>query len=157
MAILTIWSDKKVENAELEFLKQLSEYMAFTEDDLENSMIAIEGFVLEHWKELDKLQNKKDYNTVSEQFIGRMIKVAEKNKNRLIREVQGKAELMDLIRKAKSTELSEAEKAQLHELLIFVLKTIPTFVIISLPQQFLTLPILLQILPKKLFAESLND
>jgi len=157
MAILTIWSDKKVENAELEFLKRLSEYMGFTEDDLENSMIAIEGFVLEHWKELDKLQNKKDYNTVSEQFIGRMIKVAEKNKNRLIREVQGKAELMDLIRKAKSTELSEAEKTQLHELLIFVLKTIPTFVIISLPQQFLTLPILLQILPKNLFAESLND
>lgn len=156
MAILTIWSDKKVEEAELEFLKKLCQYMGFTEEDLENSMIAIEGFVLEHWEDLNKLQNKQDYKQVSEQFIGRMSKIAYRNKNRLIREVQGREELMELLRKAKSSELAEEEKVHLKELLIFVLKTIPALVIISLPRQFLTLPILLKILPKDFFAESLN-
>lgn len=156
MAILTIWSDKKVENSELQFLKKLCEYLGFSEEDLENSMMAIEGFVLEHWTELDKLQNKQDYQRVSDQFIGRMSKIADRNKNRLIREVQGRLELMELLRRAKSSELSEAEKINLQELLIFVLKTIPTLVIISLPQQFLTLPILLKILPKDFFADSLN-
>jgi hypothetical protein len=63
---------------------------------------------------------------------------------------------MDLLRRAKSSELEDGEKARLQELLIFVLKTIPTLVIISLPQHFLTLPMLLKILPKDFFAESLN-
>ena len=155
MAILTIWSDKRVEEAELLFLKILCQYMGFTEDDLENSMIAIEGFVLEHWEDLNKLQNKQDYKQVSEQFIGRMSKIADRNKDRLIREVQGREELMELLRKAKSGQLTEEEKVNLQGLLIFVLKTVPTLVIISLPQQFLTLPILLKILPKDFFADSL--
>lgn len=156
IAILTIWSDKKVEEMELGFLKRLCEYMGFTEDDLENSMIAIEGFVLEHWEELNQLQNKQDYQQVSEQFIGRMAKIADKNKNRLIRETQDRDELMELLIKARSNELNETDQARLKDLLIFVLKTIPTLVIISLPQHFLTLPILLKILPKDFFAESLN-
>jgi hypothetical protein len=60
---------------------------------------------------------------------------------------------MSLLLKAKSAELSEEEKAKMQHELIVVLKTIPTFVIISLPQRFLTLPILMKILPKNFFAE----
>jgi hypothetical protein len=41
----------------------------------------------------------------------------------------------------------------LQSMLITVLKSIPTFVIISLPQRFLTLPILMKILPKNFFTE----
>jgi len=156
MAILTIWADKKVEEEELAFLKRLCDYMGFNEDDLENSMIAIEGFVLEHWEDLNTLQNKQDYEQVSAQFIARMSRIADKNRNRLIREVQDREDLMELLRKAKSNELNDKEKVRLQELLIFVLKTIPTLVIISLPQHFLTLPILLKILPKDFFAETLQ-
>jgi hypothetical protein len=156
MAILTIWADKKVEEAELAFLKLLCDYMGFTEDDLENSMIAIEGFVLEHWDHLNQLQNKQDYQQVSAQFIARMSKIAGKNRNRLIREVQGRDDLMELLQKAKASELNDKERVHLQELLIFVLKTIPTLVIISLPQHFLTLPILLKILPKDFFAKSME-
>lgn len=157
MAILTIWADKKVEERELAFLKELCDYMGFTEDDLENSMIAIEGFVLEHWEQLSQLANKQDYQQVSTQFIARMSRIADKNRNRLIRAVQERAELMELLRKARSSELNDKEKAELQELLIVVLKTIPTLVIISLPQHFLTLPILLKILPTDFFAESLQE
>lgn len=153
MAILTVWSDKRVEDIEIGFLKGLSEYLGFTEDDLENSMMAVEGFVLEHWDQLNTLQNKKDYNQVSEQFIKRVSRVADNNKSRLIKEVQGSEELMKLLKKAKSNELTEAEREEIQKELILVLKTIPTFVIISLPQRFLTLPILMKILPKNFFSE----
>ncbi|MCX8491503.1 MAG: hypothetical protein ORN54_10590 [Cyclobacteriaceae bacterium] len=50
MAILTIWADKKIDENEHAFLKRLCSHLMFSEDDLENSMMAIEGFVLEHWK-----------------------------------------------------------------------------------------------------------
>lgn len=156
IAILTIWSDKRVEDIEVNFLKRFCEYLGFSADDLENSMMAIEGFVLEHWEQLNTLQNKKEFSQVSEQFISRMARITGNNKNRLLKEVQDSEELMNLLRKAKSNEMTEAEKNHMKELLISVLKTIPTFVIISLPQRFLTLPILLKVLPNDFFAESLR-
>ncbi|MBS1491690.1 MAG: hypothetical protein JSS93_14275 [Bacteroidetes bacterium] len=153
IAILTIWSDKRVEAQELDFLKRLCNYLNFNDDDLENSMMAIEGFVLEHWNDLDYLQNKKDFQQVSEQFIKRLSKITDNNKNRLVKEVQDSRELMMLLRKSKSNELTVEEKEHMQKLLITALKTIPTFVIISLPQRFLTLPILLKILPGNFFNE----
>jgi hypothetical protein len=67
--------------------------------------------------------------------------------------VQESEELMALINKAKSQELTEDEKNHMQHLLIVVLKTMPTFVIISLPQRFLTLPMLMKILPQDFFTE----
>lgn len=154
VAILTIWSDKKVEQTELDFITRFCNYLGFSEEDLENSMIAIEGFVLEHWEQLDFLQNKQDYHEISEQFIKRVSKITEKNKHRLMKELQDSDVIVELLKKAKANELSPDEKEKMRKILIHMLKTIPTFVIISLPQRFLTLPILLKILPKNIFAES---
>ena len=153
MAILTIWADKKVEGSEQDFLKRFCIHLGFTESDLENSMMALEGFVLEHWGKLDYLQNKQDYNEVSDRFIKRMSQVAGSNENKLLKEVQESSELMDLLKKAKANELTEQEKNRMQGLLIQVMKTIPTFAIISLPQRFLTLPILLKILPGNFFSK----
>lgn len=153
IAILTIWSDKKVEGDEQEFLKKLCSYMGFSDDDMENSLMAIEGFVLEHWNELDYLQGKQEYQQVSEQFIKRLSKITDNNKNRLLKQVQESEVLMQLLRKSKSSALTEDEKIEMQKHLIVVLRTIPTFVIISLPQRFLTLPMLLKILPANFFAE----
>jgi len=153
IAILTIWADKRVEDSEMDFLKRLSIHLGFSNDDLENSIMAIEGFVLEHWDQLNTLQNKQDYHEVSERFVSRMSKITGTHKNRLIKEVQDSKELMNLLVKAKSTELTEEEKKKMQEMLIFILKSIPTFVIIALPQRFLTLPMLLKILPQNFFAE----
>jgi tellurite resistance protein len=153
IAILTIWSDKKVEETEFDFLRKLCSFLGFSDDDLENSMMAIEGFVLEHWNDLDYLQNKQDFQQVSEQFIRRLSRITDNNKNRLVKEVQDSDELMRLIKRSKASELTNEEKIRMQKLLIVVLKTVPTFVIISLPQRFLTLPILLKILPNNFFAE----
>jgi hypothetical protein len=156
MAVLTIWADKRVEQGELDFLKRFSIHLGFGEEDLENSLIAIEGFVLEHWEQLGHLQNKQDYNMVSEQFIKRVARIAEKNKGRLMKELQESEEMMTLLKKARSNELTLAEKEKMRTELIAILKKVPTFVIISLPQKFLTLPILLKILPRNIFSEGIN-
>ncbi|HMV07820.1 MAG TPA: hypothetical protein PK325_02380 [Cyclobacteriaceae bacterium] len=155
IAILTTWADKKVEQAEHNFMKRFCSYLGLSEDDLDNSLIAIEGFVLEHWEQLDYLQDKQDYKQVSEDFISRISKIAEKNKTRLIKEIQDREEVVGLLKKARTEELSPEENEHIRHELIVILKTIPTFVIISLPQRFLTLPVLMKILPKNLFTEEL--
>ena len=157
IAILTIWADKKVEQAELDFLKRFCHYLGFSDDDLENSMIAIEGFVLEHWQQLEYLQDKQDFQQVSEKFIQRVSNLARKNKTRLIKSMAEDEVVFKLIKKARTTELTESEKDRVREVLIKMLKTLPSFVIIALPQKFLTLPILLKILPKNIFAEDVKE
>lgn len=157
VAILTIWSDKRVEQEELDFLKRFCHYLGFTDEDLENSMIAIEGFVLEHWDQLEYLQDAQDYEKVSNQFIKRMSKVAEKNKSRILKGINENEVVLRLLKKARASELNEDEKEQVRLELIKMLKTMPSFVIVSLPQRFLTLPILLKILPRNLFAEGIKE
>jgi hypothetical protein len=66
-------------------------------------------------------------------------------------------EAFKLIKKARTTELTDAEKERVRHVLINMLKTLPSFVIIALPQKFLTLPMLLKILPKNIFAEGVRD
>lgn len=157
VAILTIWSDKRVEQEELDFLRRFCHYLGFTDDDLEYSMIAIEGFVLEHWSQLEYLQDAKDYEKVSNQFINRMSQVAEKNKGRILKSINENAQVLTLLKKARANELSEDEKEQVRLELVKMLKAIPNFVIVSLPQKFLTLPVLLKILPRNLFAEGIKE
>jgi tellurite resistance protein len=156
VGILTIWADKKVEQDELDFLKKFCHYLGFSDDDLENSMMAIEGFVLEHWDKLEYLQDKQDYQHVSEQFINRVAKVTEKNKSRLIKSISENERILTLMRKAGSSELTQEEKEGVRVELIKMLKTIPAFVIVALPEKFLSLPVLLKILPRNLFADSLK-
>lgn len=153
IAILTIWADRQMDNSELAFLKLLSKYLGFSEEDLENSQLAIEGFVLEHWEHLSYLQNKQNYDQISNRFVERMTRVTQANKSRLLSEVRASEELMEILKNARSRELTDFEKEKLQQLLIQALKTIPTFVIIALPQHYLTLPILLKILPANFFAE----
>jgi len=156
IAILTLWADRKMEDEELVFLRRFCRYLNFSEEDLDNSMIAVEGFVLEHWNQLSRLQSNHDFQQVSEQFIQRVSALAEKNKGRLMKELEESEDVLSLIKKAKSNELTLSEKERMRTELIHILRTIPTFVIVSLPQRFLTLPILLKILPRNLFAEGVN-
>ena len=156
VAILTIWADKKVEQVELDFLAQFAAYLGFNEDDLENSMISIEGFMLDHWGELEYVQDKQDFEHVGEQFVKRVARLAEKNKTRLVKRIQENEETALLMRKASSTELTSEEKERIRLQLIAVLRSIPTFGILSLPKDFLTLPVLLRILPDNLFAEAIR-
>lgn len=156
VAILTIWADKRVEQVELDFLKQFAQYLGFNDDDLENSMISIEGFMLDHWGELEYFQDKQDFDHVGDQFIKRIARLAERNKTRLIKKIQENQEAALLMRKASSNELTLEEKEKVRFQLISVLRSIPTFGILSLPKDFLTLPILLKILPDNLFAEAIR-
>jgi len=154
IAILTIWADKLVEEDEVEFLRVFCKYFEFSDDELENSMVAIEGFVLDNWNHLDHLQDKQDFQNISEQYIERIARLAERNKNRLMRDLENQERITTLLDKGRSVELSAEEKEQLRQQLIEVLKTIPSFSVTSVPQRFLTLPILLKILPKNLFIQS---
>ena len=150
LAILTVWSDKQIEDVEIDFLEKFRDKMNLTEDDFDNSMVAIEGFMLQHWEEFDALHNKKDYNDVGNQYVGRMTKIASKNHGKIAQQIKNNKELNGLLDKLNHQGLEDKERELLKSRLVDMLNSIPSFVIISLPNKFLTLPVLLKILPEDL-------
>lgn len=153
LAILTVWADRKLEDSEYDFLQKFNATLGFYEEDLENSLLAVEGFVLEHWEYLEVLRSEHDYSEVSQEYVERIRKMAERNAMRIAAEMQGKSALNSLLEKAKGDDLSDSEASQLKDDLIEILRKIPTFVIIGLPATFLTLPMLLKVLPSNILPK----
>ena len=156
-ALLTVWADKLVEDVELEFLKRFAKHLHLHPDDLENSQLALESFILQHWAELEHLQASRSLDEVSEQFISRIAHVVLGNKERLIREARGNKPMLSLLKKARSGDLGLEEQLIVRDGILSMLKAIPSLSSISLPQRFLTLPILMKILPQDFFSEVLSN
>jgi len=151
LAILTAWADKKIEDIELEFLRELNAKFGFTESEFENSMLALEAFVLEFWEELDKLQDRQNFDRVSKHFTQRLEKIIEGNKKALYKEVKSRGPLLDLLIKARTEKISAEEVDFIRFELIDSMETLPAFQIISLPRKFLTLKVLMMVLPDDFF------
>lgn len=153
LAILTVWADRRLEKSEKDFLEKFSSALGFFEDDLENSLLAVEGFVLENWKQLADLQGEKEYEDVSQSYLDKIQSMADKNAKRLASEMKSQSRLVTLMNKSSGEELNTEEEEELRSGIMKVLKSVPTFVIIGLPSTFLTLPMLLKILPEQPASE----
>ncbi len=149
LAILTVWVDRKLEDSEMIFLKAFNKKMGFYEEDLENSLLAVEGFILENWDQLNHLRSGHDLADIGTEYLKRVKVTTDKNAIRINDELKKNTNLSKLLVKSKTEELSNKEEKELHQGLISVLRAVPTFVIIGLPVSYLTLPMLLKILPQE--------
>ena len=157
LATLTIWSDKEVKELEKKYLYNLSRKLKFKDEETESSLLAIESFVITNWEQVHFLQSRHNFHVVRDRFTNRLGKILVKNKKAVEKELFESKELMILLRKSTKQELTEEEKLKVKAQLIDVLKTIPTFVIIALPFTFITLPLLIKLLPKSAFPSAFSD
>jgi hypothetical protein len=157
LAILMIWADKVVSIEERVFLSDLAKRLGFDEEELDISLIAIESFVIENWKEVYFLQSKHSFQVISETILERISFVIHKHKDSINQKIKENQELWKLMEQSKNEALTDDQQEKMRAEIIDILKSIPSFVIIALPASFLTLPILLRILPKDVFPSNFQD
>ncbi len=157
LALLTLWSDKEIDEQEEDFIKKLSVKLGFDEAELQSSMVAIESFVLAHWEDVHFLQNKHSFFLVKNRLIRHIGSLIEINKDRIVTEARESRELMYLLNQSRKRVLTLSEKQKVKTQMLDVLKTIPTFVIIALPFTFITLPLMIKLLPKSAFPTAWHD
>lgn len=157
LAILTVWADQIVTEEEKNFISRLSQKLDFSREELEKSMFAIETFVLSNWGNIPFLQSKNSFDDIRARFLERITKIVEQNKDRIGIEIKESKELMQLLEKSVKEELTEEEQRKVRTQLLDILKVLPTFVIIALPGSFLTLPLLLKILPKSALPSAFQE
>ncbi len=156
LAILSLWADRKISKNEEEFLLELCEHLGFDDTDRDSSILSVESFVMNNWERVHFLQEKQNFFILRKHVTQRMTKVAKKYTSEIKQEIHESKDLMKLLRLSNSRDLSTEEKEQVRMQLYDILKTIPAFVIFALPFSFLTIPVLMKIIPKSAFPSSFN-
>ncbi|RLD47066.1 MAG: hypothetical protein DRI86_01445 [Bacteroidetes bacterium] len=156
LALLSIWADHKVKLSEKVFIEKLSSNLNLEHLDVVASTLAIEAFVLNNWTKIHYLQTKQNYLVLSKRLTQRMTLLSRKYINEIKQEIEENKELIQLLNTSQKRPLSIEEKNTVRQQLVDVLKTIPTFIILALPGAFLTVPILMKILPKEALPSSFD-
>ncbi len=147
IAVLTVWSDRLVVDSEREFLKALTNKLGISEDERDKSFIAIQAFVMNNYEAIPFLQGKKDAELLMEGATERWKNILGRNKDKLAAELKESKELMALIRKSTTEELSKEEKEKARTQFKDLARTIPSLTLFMLPGGSLLLPIILKIIP----------
>lgn len=157
LAILTIWADEVVTDEERSFINKLANRLGFDEHEVKTSMVAIESFVIANWGQIPFLQEKHNFSAVGDRFVTLMTQVVDKNKDEIAAEIERNEELKILLNKSSKDELTEEDQILLRSELLNLLRSLPMFVIISLPGSFLTLPLLLKVLPEGVIPNAFKE
>jgi hypothetical protein len=80
-------------------------------------------------------------------FSNRWIRILGRNKDKLISELKESKELVALIQKSTTKELTKEEKEMVKNQFIDILKSVPSIGIFLLPGGALLLPLILKIVP----------
>jgi len=147
VSILTILSEEDLTNDEIKFLSKLCEYLGIPNHDLEENLGLIEGFLLKTGSEFEFMQGSASYEKVYSRMTKRWTKILMRNKDKLAEEIKGSKELVSLVKKGTTNELTKEEKELVRSHFKEIAKTIPALAIFILPGGTLLLPIVLKIVP----------
>ena len=147
ISVLTIYTNQETLVNDKEFLVKFCDFLHIPREELNETIVTIEQFVLNHANKISFLQNKNAVELLYRNVSKRWIKILGRNKDKLALELRQSKELMLLIKKSTKEELSKEEKEKVKTQFMDLLKTMPAITIFMLPGGALLLPIVLKIIP----------
>lgn len=147
ISALNIYATHEVAPEEKDFLQSLCDYLDIPAIELEETLVMMENFILNHNDQITFLQDNKVYEKMYGSISSRWIKVLGRNKDKLATELKESKELVSLIRKSATTELTKEEKEKVKTQFLDIVKSMPALAIFMLPGGALLLPIVLKIIP----------
>lgn len=147
LAVLVVYTDLKAEERELHFLHKLCTHLNIPFSYLKRSLILIEGFVLANNHKVLFLQESNSYDRLYKSFSRRWIKILGRNRTKLADELKHNQELLALVNKSFTQELTPDEKDKVKHQFREVIKSMPAVAIFMLPGGALLLPIIMRIIP----------
>lgn len=160
IAAMTLWSDGKMENEELQFLQTITKNLNLSDAIADESSLKIDLFIKEYKNEISYLNYSNPVKHFYDNTTDNVGHLISRNKTRLIKELKQSKELMSLLRQSTHRDLEPEEKTKVKKQLLDIFKTIPSFAIFMLPGGSLLLPICIRFIPQLLpsaFNENLED
>lgn len=160
IAGLALWSDGVIEKNEAYFLYKLAELIDVSEDFVQESIMNTNEFINKYKDEIPYFKYSNPVRHFYDQTTQTVTKIANRNKNRLVKEIIQSKELMLLLAHSTRRDLDVKEKKKIKKQLLDICKTIPSLTIFLLPGGSLLLPILIKFIPTLLpsaFNENLEN
>ncbi|WP_422079596.1 LETM1-related biofilm-associated protein [Ulvibacterium sp.] len=150
VACLTVWEDQSLDYKESDFIFGIGKDMGIEEQQIARSLEDVTRFFDFNAKKIPVLKD----NNLAVQFYDSMSKIVDKlilrNSKRLQKELSESKELVYLLSKSTTRELSSEEKKKVQNQLLDIFKSIPSLAIFMLPGGAVLLPIFIKLIPKLL-------
>lgn len=155
--MMTVLIDRDYTDAEDRYLHQVVERLELWEGELNQSLMALEVFLIHQEDRLDVLKDRAFFINAGQSLAGHASAVLSKNLERIVTEIKETQELYTLMLKSTHAQLSAEEKEKVRHQLLDIMKTIPALAIFALPGGAIILPILIKLLPFNLLPSSFED
>lgn len=156
IAAMAIWEDRITTPEEIAFMEKFSKDLKLPPKAADDAITAVNTFYEQYKDSLPHLNNghfvKNFYDNASK-IVSNLI---VRNKKRLHQELIESRELLMLLSKATTKELSKAEKQKVKAQLTDIFKAIPSLAIFALPGGAVLLPLFVKLIPK-LLPSSFDD
>lgn len=147
LSALTIFANHEAIIEEKSFLEELSAWLRLDTVDLDEAIMVSQQFVLENHQRVSYLKDDNAVEALMNSVSKRWIKVLGRNKDKLATELKQSKELVGLIRKSTTEELTKEEKERVKTQFMDIVKSMPALAIFLLPGGALLLPLVLKIIP----------
>ena len=147
LSSFVIFSNHEADIEEKKYLAELGEKLGLNELELNESLALTEQFILTNQSTIPFLNNSSSVEKVYSSLSKRWVKILGRNKDKLAVELKQSKELVQLIRKSTTTELSKEEKEAVKTQFKDLVKSMPSLAIFMLPGGAVLLPIVLKVIP----------
>ena len=147
ISALTILANLEAVPEEKVYLTKLSEYLEMSTKELDETLVMVGNFVLNNNTNVSFLKSNSSYEKMFSSVSRRWVKILGRNKDKLAVELKQSKELVLLIKKSTTKELSKEEKEVVKTQFMDIVKSMPSLAIFMLPGGALLLPLVIKIIP----------
>lgn len=150
LGCMASWTDRMIDPEEYLFLNQLGEDLQLDKGLIHQSIKDINTFYSTNQEQIALLGSKnlvKNFYDNSSKMVKKLIK---RNSKRLLKELSESKDLMILLTKSTTRDLTEEEQKKMQSQLLDVIKSIPSLAIFMLPGGAILLPLFVKFIPKLL-------
>ncbi len=147
ISTFVIFSNSDTHSEEIAFLQELCDFLEFDLEEMNNAYALTEQFILSNQDKIPFLSENSTLEKMYSRFSKRWIKILGRNKDKLAVEVKQSKELVFLIRKSTTKELTKEEKELVKTQFKDIVRSMPSLAIFMLPGGAFLLPLVLKIIP----------
>ncbi len=147
LSVFFIFANHNAAAEEKEHLKKLCEFLKLTDKELNEGLALTEQFIINNQDKIPFLKASSSIEKVYSSLTKRWVKILGRNKDKLAVELKQSKELVSLIRKSTTSELTKEEKELVKTQFKDIVKSMPSLAIFLLPGGAFLLPLILKIIP----------
>ena len=150
ISFFAVWNDKELDQMEHSFLIKLADKLQLSPLQIKENIDYINTFSEKYSKKIKLFEYQNPLNHIYKESTSTVKLLIERNKKRLLLELNESGELLKLLSQSTYRELTKDEKIKVKEQLLDICKTIPSLTIFLIPGGSLLLPILIKYIPSLL-------